>query len=68
MLMTDLHYVRAFLNPYLLGEACLHVDANAKAFNRVLQKITHTPIAYALVLRDFVENWSPFFNIPQWKT
>jgi len=30
MLTTDLHYVGAFLNPYLLGEACLHDDVDAK--------------------------------------
>ncbi len=30
MLTIDLHYVGAFLNPYLLGEACLHDDVDAK--------------------------------------
>jgi len=37
MLTTNLHYTRAFLNPYLLGEACLHDDVDAKeALYRVL--------------------------------
>jgi hypothetical protein len=37
--MTNLHYVGAFFNPYLLGETHLHDDANVKeALNRVLQK------------------------------
>jgi hypothetical protein len=62
MLTTDLHYVGAFLNPYLLGEARLHDDANAEIVNIGLQKITHTPTAYALALKDFVENQTPFFN------
>jgi hypothetical protein len=62
MLMTNLRYVGAFLNPYLLDEARLHDDANAKTFNKVLWKKTHTPIAYALTLKDFVENQSPFFD------
>ncbi len=39
MLTTDLHYARAFLNPYLLGEVCLHDDVDAKeALNKVLRK------------------------------
>jgi hypothetical protein len=38
MLMTNLQYARALLNPYLLGEVCLHDDADVKgALNRVLQ-------------------------------
>jgi hypothetical protein len=68
MLTTGLHYAKALFNPYLLGEACLHDDVDAKgALNRVLQKTTHTSIAYALALRDFanfVESRGPFFNIP----
>jgi hypothetical protein len=37
MLTINLHYARAFLNPYLLGEARLHDDANAKEnLNRFL--------------------------------
>jgi hypothetical protein len=52
--MTNLHYVGAFLNPYLLGEDCLHNDANAKeALNKILQKIAHMPTAYALVFKNF---------------
>jgi hypothetical protein len=31
-------------------------------------QLTRTPTTYALTLRDFVENWSPFFGTPQWKT
>jgi hypothetical protein len=37
---------------------------------RVLRKTTHTPTAYALALRDFidfVESWRPFFNTPLMK-
>jgi hypothetical protein len=37
MLTTDLHYVRAFFNPYLLDEYCLHDDVDVKeALNIVL--------------------------------
>jgi hypothetical protein len=37
MLMIDLHYVGAFLNPYLLGEAHLHDDEDVdKVLNGVL--------------------------------
>jgi hypothetical protein len=54
MLTTNLHYAKAFLNPYLLGEVCLHNDVDAKgALNRILQKTTSTPTTYALALRDF---------------
>jgi hypothetical protein len=39
MLMTNLHYTKVFFNPYLLGEACLHDDVDAKkALNKVLRK------------------------------
>jgi hypothetical protein len=65
MLTTDLHYARAFLNLYLLGEACLHDDANVEALNKVLWKTAHTPTTYALALKDFVENQSPFFDTLQ---
>jgi hypothetical protein len=30
MLKMNLHYARAFFNPYLLGEVCKHDDANVK--------------------------------------
>jgi hypothetical protein len=55
MLTIDLHYVRAFFNPYLLGEACLHDDVDAKeALSKVLLKRTiGTPTTYALSLKDF---------------
>jgi hypothetical protein len=37
MLMIDLHYVGAFLNPYLLGEVHLHDDEDVdKVLNGVL--------------------------------
>jgi hypothetical protein len=72
MLTINLHYARAFLNPYLLGEAHLHDDANVKeALNKILWKTTCTPTTYALVFKDFanfVDNWGPFSNIPQRKT
>jgi hypothetical protein len=68
MLTINLHYVRGLFNPYLLGEAHLHDDANAReALNRVLQKTTCTPTAYALVLKyfaNFVESQGPFFDGP----
>jgi hypothetical protein len=32
--------------------------------NKISQKITHTPTTYALALKDFEENWSPFFDTP----
>jgi len=39
MLTTNLHYVGAFFNPYLLGGACLHDDVYMKKMlNHVLQK------------------------------
>jgi len=57
MLLIDLHYAKALLNPYLLGEACLLDDANAKeALNKISRKITRTPTTYALALKDFEEN------------
>jgi hypothetical protein len=44
MLTINLHHVKVFLNPYLLGEVCLHDDENVKeALNKVLQKIIHSP-------------------------
>ncbi len=65
MLMTDLHYAKALLNPCLFSEVCLHDDANAKeALNRVLWKTAHTPTTYALALRNFAiffESRGPFF-------
>jgi hypothetical protein len=68
MLTTNLHYARALLDPYLLGEVYLHDDANAKeVLNKVLWKIVCTPIAYALVLKkivDFVKSQGPFSNTP----
>jgi hypothetical protein len=52
--MTNLYYVGPFLNPYLLGEDCLHNDANAKeALNKILRKTVCMPSAYALVLKSF---------------
>jgi hypothetical protein len=68
MLTTNLHYAKAFFNPYLLGEARLHDDVNAKeTLNKILQKIACTLIAYALTLQDFidfVESQGPFLNTP----
>jgi hypothetical protein len=44
MLTTNLHYVRAFLNPYSLGEAYLHDDIHAmEILKRVLWKNTSRP-------------------------
>ncbi len=68
MLTTNLHYTRAFLNSYLLGEVCLHDDGDAKgALNKVSQKTISTPTTYALALRNFVnfvKNRGPFSNTP----
>ncbi len=51
MLMIDLHYARALLNPYLLDDIHLHDDVDAKeVLNVVLWKTTNTPITYAQVL------------------
>jgi hypothetical protein len=48
MLTTNLHCAKAFLNPYLLGEVCLHDDANVKeVFNKILQKILGSLTTYA---------------------
>jgi hypothetical protein len=72
MLTTNLHYVGAFFNPYLLGEAHLHDDVDVKeALNKVLWKTTPTPIAYAFALKkfiDFVKSQGSFFDTPQWRT
>jgi hypothetical protein len=68
MLTIDLLYVGTFLNPYLLGEVCLHDDANVKeALNRVLQKIACTPIAYLRDFANFVKIRGLFFNTPLMK-
>ncbi len=68
MLMIDLHYVGAFLNPYLLGEVHLHDDEDVdKVLNGVLWKIVGNPIAYVEALKhfiDFVESWNHFSNTP----
>ncbi len=64
MLTTNLHYARAFFNPYLLGEVCLHDDVDAKeALNKILQKTISTLTTYALTLKDFtnfLKSWVPF--------
>jgi hypothetical protein len=66
MLMTNVHYAKAFVNPYLLGEAHLYDEANTKeALNKVLWKTTSILTTYALILRDFVDfakSKSPFFD------
>jgi hypothetical protein len=37
MLMIDLHYARAFFNPYLLGEGHLHdMQMQKEALNKIL--------------------------------
>jgi hypothetical protein len=63
---TNLHYVKALFNPYLLGEACLHDDVDAKEnLNKVLWKTTCTLTTYALTLKDFTIfflSWGPFSN------
>ncbi len=65
MLKTNLHYVWTFLNPYLLGETCLHDYPNAKKMlNHMLQKTINNPTTYPPTLKDFVENWGFFSNTP----
>jgi hypothetical protein len=50
MLTIDLHYVKALLNPYLLGETPLHDGVDVKeALNRILQKTVNTQTTYVLV-------------------
>jgi hypothetical protein len=49
MLTTNLHYAKALLNSYLLGEVRLHDDVDAKeALNIIFWKITSTLTTYAL--------------------
>jgi hypothetical protein len=52
--MSNLHYARDFFNPYLLGEVCLHDDANVKlALNIVCVKNKWCLNTYAQALKDF---------------
>jgi hypothetical protein len=64
----NLHYARALLNPYLLGETRLHDDVDVKqALNKILQKTIHASTTYALILKkfiDFVEIQGPFSDTP----
>jgi len=64
MLTINLHYARALLNPYLLGEVPLHNDVDVEeTLNHVLRKNTNNSIAYTQALKDFVdfvENQRPF--------
>jgi hypothetical protein len=54
MLTTDLHYAKALLNSYLLGEVRLHDDVDAKeVLNRILWKITITPTTYAQRVKTY---------------
>jgi hypothetical protein len=68
MLTTDLHYARALLNPYLLGEVRLHNDIDVKeTLICVLRKNTNNSTTYAQALKDFVdfiENQRPFSGTP----
>ncbi len=68
LLTISLHHVKAFFNPYLLGEVHLHDDTDAKeALNKVLRKTTSTPTTYALTLRNFanfIESQGSFSNNP----
>jgi hypothetical protein len=58
MLTTNLRDVRALFNPYLLGQACLHDDANVKEMlNCMLQKNIDNPTTYVPTLKDFVEGF-----------
>ncbi len=50
-----MHDAGVILNPYLLNEARLHDDVDAKeAFNKVFWKTTSTFTTYALTLKDFL--------------
>jgi len=54
MLTTNLHYAKAIINPYFLGEVCLHDDVDAKeASNKILWKKVSILIAYALASINF---------------
>ncbi len=51
MSMINLHYVEAFFNLYLLVEAQLHDDVNAKeGLNHVLQKNINSLMTYTQAL------------------
>jgi hypothetical protein len=54
MLTTDLHYAKALLNSYLLGEVHLHDDVDVKgALNKILWKITSSLTTYALRVKTY---------------
>jgi hypothetical protein len=58
---------RALLNPYLLGEVCLHDDANVKeALNKVLQRIRYPNYLWPIFkkLCKFCQNSSSIFSHP----
>ncbi len=68
MMKTNLHYVRAFLNPYLLGNNMIHDDVNAKeGIKRVLWKMLVDATSYVQALTNFAnlaEGQGPFADIP----
>jgi hypothetical protein len=52
MLTINLHYVKALLNSYSLGEALLHDNVDVKeTLNKILQKTASTPTTNVLVFK-----------------
>ena len=57
MMLTDLHYAAALLNPYLSDVAVIQNNGEAKrALNRVLRKLSvHMGVVYEEVVRELVQ-------------
>jgi hypothetical protein len=68
MMKTYLHYVRALLNPYLVGNNMIHDDVDAKeGIKQVLWKMLINATSYLQALTDFanlIEGRGPFVDIP----
>ena len=66
LMLTDLHWARAMLNPFLRGWAPLHEQEDMRTIlNRVLCKLTPNNDTYVQILnqyQDFLENQGPFAN------
>lgn len=68
LMLTDLHWAGALLNPFLIGNMSLHENPRARpALNRVLRKLTHDEASYLLGItefQDFIENRGAFEGVP----
>jgi hypothetical protein len=68
MMKTNLHYVGALLNPYLLGNNMIHDDVDAKeGIKEVVWKMSVDATSYVQTLTNFanlVEGQGSFANIP----